>query len=213
MSDAIRRSAVAFIAGAAATFVGGLLVQFAVRPASGVADDRFSYPWSSDVFVVVSIVYAVMHVLVAIGLVGFGRSGAAGPSRLGRYGTPLAVIGTALLAAGELASIPVRDAALDDAGAAVVVMLFAVGTLLSAVGLLMAGWATVRAGVWVGWRRFTPLLAGLWTTALLGLVVTAASAVAIAVYGGLLLAMAVALHTRPVPVPGVAAAEPQLGRA
>ena len=38
----------------------------------------WSYPWSSAALVPVSLVYAVFHVLVSVGLLGFARSGAAG---------------------------------------------------------------------------------------------------------------------------------------
>ncbi|GAA4467444.1 hypothetical protein [Phytohabitans houttuyneae] len=206
--ESTNRAALAFIVGAAGTALSGVIVQLAVQPASDVPDDRWSYPWSADAFVAVTAVYALWHVLIAIGLVGFGRSGAAGASFSGRWGVRLAVVGTLILTAAELASIPIRDAALDDTAAGAVGTMFGLGTLVSAAGLLLAGAGTLAAGVWRGWRRYTPIVAGAWTTALLGLALTKALAGGVGVYGLLLLAMAVALHTRP-----RAAADPAAPRA
>lgn len=43
-----------------------------------------------------------------------------------------------------------------------------VGTVLTAVGLIMAGATTLRSGVWSGWRRYTPLVLGVWMVAMMG---------------------------------------------
>jgi hypothetical protein len=37
---------------------------------------------------------------------------------------------------------------------------------VSTVGFLVVGRATLRAGVWHDWQRFTPLAVGIWLTAL-----------------------------------------------
>ncbi|MGN9911491.1 hypothetical protein ACTMTJ_28410 [Phytohabitans sp. LJ34] len=199
MTTSIRRGALAFATGAAGTALAGAVVQLAVQPTTDVSDDRWSYPWSAGAFVVVTAVYALLHLLIAVGLVAFARAGATGTSRAGRAGTALAVAGTLLLTLAELASIPIRDAAMDDTTAATVGSMFGLGTLVSAVGLLLAGRATLSAGVWRGWRRYTPLAAGVWTTILLGLSFTKALPGGVGVYGALLLAMAVALYTQPAP--------------
>jgi len=81
--SSIRRAAVAFVAGAALTTISAAVVQLVVIPASDVSDEMWSYPWTGGALVAVSLLYAVFHLLVAIGLVGFGRSGSrAGPRRL-----------------------------------------------------------------------------------------------------------------------------------
>lgn len=76
---------------------------------------------------------------------------------------------------------------------------FGLGTLLSAIGLILAGTATMRAGLWRDWRRFTPLVTGIWTLVLLGLVFTEVMAAGIAVYGLCFLSLGVALYTWPSP--------------
>lgn len=193
----IRRAAVAFVTGAALTTASAVVVQMAVIPATEVADDKWSYPWTSGGLVVVSLLYAVFHLLIAIGLVGFGRSGLAGQSRAARMGVTVAVTGTALLLVAELASIAIRDAAMADTAAGVVGGLFGLGTVLSAVGLLVAGRATLSASLWDGWRRYTPLAAGIVTSALVVVASTGALAGGVALYGASLLAMALALYTQP----------------
>jgi len=200
--DSLRRAAIAGSFGAAATAIGGLAVQAIVQPSTTVSDERWSYPWSSTSLVPVSILWASLHVLVFVGVLGFARSGLAGPSRGARVGVSLALAGTALLFVGELASIAVRDQQVDATGAEIVGAIFAVAIVLSAVGFLSAGIATVRARLWRGWRRYAPLGVGICTTALLGLNLTKALPTAVAVYGLCLLAMSVALYTQPAPSSG-----------
>jgi hypothetical protein len=197
--DSLRGAAIAGCVGAAATAIGGLAVQAIVQPSTTVSDERWSYPWSSTSLVPVSILWASLHVLVFVGVLGFARSGLAGQSRSARVGVSLALVGTALLFVGELASISVRDRQVDDTGAELVGAIFAVAIVLSAVGFLSAGIATVRARLWRGWRRYAPLGVGVWTTALLGLNLTKALPTAVAVYGLCLLALSVALYTQPAP--------------
>jgi hypothetical protein len=79
---------------------------------------------------------------------------------------------------------------------------FGLGTLLSAVGFLLAGKAALTSGLWDGWRRYALLVTGIWTTALLGLSFTKALPGSVAIYGLCLLAMCWALYTQPAPVPG-----------
>jgi O-antigen ligase len=77
--------------------------------------------------------------------------------------------------------------------------LFGIGTLISAVGLLVAGVTTVRARRWTGWRRYAPLAVGVWLTAMIALVNTPALAVSVTLYGLLLLVLGVAVATSPAP--------------
>jgi hypothetical protein len=214
---------VGFIGAGACTAVAGAVLLFGLQPATDVSDDMWRYPWSSSgAFVAFSIFSAVLHGLVIAGLVAFARSGAAGRSRVTTSGVALAIAGTALLLVGELASIPIRDAEVDDTSAALVGTIFGVASMASTVGFLLTGWATLRAGVWHGWRRFTPLAVGLWLVVLtpLGLIAPTLLHGGVGVYGLCLLAMAIALHTEPTPavysdpvaarIPGV---EPQPERA
>lgn len=200
-TQSLRRAAMVGIVGAAATAIGGLLVQGIVQPATAVPDERWSYPWSSNALVPVSILWACLHVLVFIGVLGFARSRVAGPSRGARVGVVLALTGTVLLFIGELASIPVRDEHVHDSGAEMVGAVFGVAILLTAGGFLAAGIATLRARLWQGWRRYTPLIVGIWTTALLVLDMTKALPTAVAIYGLCLLALGIALYVQPTPDP------------
>ena len=198
-TKSLRTAGISCIVGGAATTLGGIVVQGIVQPATTVSDHRWSYPWSSGALVPVSILWASLHVLVFVGVLGFARSGVAGHSRSARVGTVLALVGTALLFVGEIASVLIRDQRTDDTGAVIVGAVFALAVLLTAVGFLAAGIATVRARLWQGWRRFTPLTAGIVSFALLGVDVTKALPTGVAIYGLCLLALGVALYTQPTP--------------
>ena len=195
----IRRAGLLAAIGGALNVIFGAVVQGIVQPASDVSDEMWSYPWSSDAFVPVSLVLAALYVLVFIGVLGFARSGVAGPGRSARVGTVVALTGTAVLFAAQLLSIPIADQRLDDTGAGLVSAVFGSGGVLSAIGFIVAGIATVRARRWDGWRRYVPLAIGIWLVALNGLVVTPALAAAVALYGLLLTALGVALWTQPTP--------------
>lgn len=195
----LRRAGLASTLGGLLTLVAGVVVQGVVVPASEVSREMWSYPWSSSALVPVSLGYAVFHLLVLLGVLGVGRSGAAGDGRGARVGTALAAAGTAILTVAELLSIPVADQRTDDTGAGLVGATFGLGTVVSAVGFLVLGVAAIRAARWDGWRRYTPLAVGIWLVALTILVATPALAIAVGVYGLLLTAMGLALATDPVP--------------
>src|SRR5215468_6322077 len=142
---ALRGAALAGALGAAATAAGAIVVQAVVQPRTTVPDDRWSYPWSSAALVPMSLLWASLHVLVFVGVLGFAASGFAGSTRTARAGLGLALGGIALLFVGELASIPVRDQHVDDTGAVVVGAIFAAATVLMAAGFLAAGVSTIRA--------------------------------------------------------------------
>jgi len=196
--ESVRKGAVALIAGGALTAISGVASQL-VQLSTSVSDKLWSYPWSSGAFVPVSLLYLALHVLVFVGLLGWRRSGMAGPGRAAAVGTTLVLVGTALLFIGELASIPIRAKHVADTVPSIVGGVFGMGTLLSAVGLLVAGKATFEARLWHGWRRLTPLIAGAWTLVLVVLAPTHALATGVGIYGVCLLAIGIALHTRPSP--------------
>lgn len=173
------------VAGGLLTLVAGVAVQGLVIPFTDVSDDRFSYPWSPSALIWVSLLYAVFHVLIAYGL---WEVRDRATTRAGRGGLALAAGATLLLLAGEIASIPMRDRLLEDSTVGLVTgLLFGLGTLISAVGMLVAGIAEVRA-------RRTPfsvavLASGVVTAALLGLILTPVMALAIGIYGASLAAV------------------------
>lgn len=172
------------VAGGVLTALAGFAVQAIVLPTTSVAEERFSYPWTAEALVPVSLAYAGFHLLVAFGLVQVARPYAGAV----RGGLVTAVVGTLLLAGGEVASIPLRDRLIDEGVVGLVTgPLFGGGTVLTAVGLLVAGVVLLR-------RRRTPfgvavLTAGIWTVILLGLIVTPVMAAAIGVYGAALAAV------------------------
>lgn len=61
----------------------------------------------------------------------------------------------------------------------------------------MAGRTAIQAKRWDDWRRFTLLVAGGWTVILTGIAATNALAAGVAVYGLCLLAIGIAMYTRP----------------
>jgi hypothetical protein len=187
--------AMSAITGGAATVISGVLAQFVVQPSTTVPDTMWSYPWPSNTFVLVCVVYAVFHALVLVGVLGFARSGAAGTSRTARAGGALAIAGTAVLLAAELASIPFRAEPLSATGPAVVGALFGLGTLLTGIGFLMTGVTTLKAGVWQDWRRYVPLATGIWSVLLVGIAATAGLALGVGVYGLCVLVLGVALRS------------------
>ena len=197
--SSIRRAGLLGAIGGALTVISGAIIQGIVQPASDVSNEMWSYPWTSDAYVPVSLVLAALYALVFIGVLGFARSGVAGPGRGARVGTVVALTGTAVFFAAQLLSITVADQRVDLNGAGLVAACFALGGVLSAIGFIVAGIATVRARRWDGWRRYVPLATGIWLVALNILVVTPTLATATAVYGLLLTALGVALWTQPTP--------------
>lgn len=195
----IRRAGLVGAVGGALTLVSGVIVQGVVQPATHVSAEMWSYPWSSSALVPVSLVYALFHVMVIVGIVGYWRSGVAGTGRGVQIGAIVALTGTAVLCAAELLSIPVADQRVDDRGASLVGATFGVGSVLSAVGFIVLGVATVRAARWQGWRRYVALVLGVWLVVVAAVSTTPALAIAVAIYGLLLTALGVAVYTRPTP--------------
>ena len=96
-----------------------------------------------------------------------------------------------------------------DFTAVIVGAIFGIASLSTAAGFLAAGIATLRARLWRGWRRFTPLSAGIATCVLLGLdSTTKALPTGVALYGLCLLALGIALYTQPASAPDAAETPP-----
>jgi hypothetical protein len=188
-----RRGGALCLAGAGLTAVVAVGVQALVIPTTDVSDKVWSYPWSPGTLVPVSLGYALLHLVVLAGLRGLVRSGVTGSGRAARVGGSLLLAGTALLAVGELASIPVRNEKLDTISAGVVGAVFGLAILLSLIGLFVLSGTTARA--WEGWRRWTPLAAGIATSPLLVLNSTHYLATGVALYGVGLAVIGLALVT------------------
>jgi hypothetical protein len=194
-----QKAAIALIAGAIIHAAAGIVGQV-VQASTLVSDDLFSYPWTSAELVAVSLVEAVAFALGLVGLAGLRASGVAGPTRAARTGLGVALAGSVLFVVAELASIAVRDQHWDEGAAGAVGGVFGLATVLLGAGLAAAGVAARRAGLWEGWRPTTLLACGLWTLALLGIVITPLMPLGIAVMGLLQIAIGAGLLTRPAPV-------------
>src|SRR5919108_259182 len=193
-----QKAAIALIAGAIIHAVAGIVGQV-VQASSLVTDDQFSYPWTSAELVAVSLVEAFAFALGLIGLAGLRASGVAGPTRAARTGLGVALAGSVLFVVAELASIGVRDQLSDEGAAAAVGGVFGLATLLLGAGLAVAGVAARRAALWESWRPTALLACGLWTLAMLAIVVTPLMPLGVTVMGLLQATMGVGLLTRPIP--------------
>lgn len=182
--------------GAALGVVVGVTTQV-VQASTDVPKDQWSYPWWSGASISFWLVAALAHALIAVGVIGLQRSGVAGTTRAARLGLTTALCGTALIVAGHLVSIPIRNQTTHDTWPQVVGAAFGVGTILVAIGLLLAGRTTLRERNWDDWRRFTPLAAGAWALALIPLQLTPVLPSAVAVYGLFFVAIGVALGGSP----------------
>jgi hypothetical protein len=188
----IRTAGAACALGGLALAAGAIATQV-VQASTSVSDQLWRYPWGSRTAVINWAVWGSMQALVLIGVLAWRRSGVAGSGRAARVGLPLAALGTALIIVGQFASISVRNQTVHDTGAQLVGGIFAVGTVLSALGLVLAGWATLHAGGWRDWRRFVPLAIGVVTVALIGLQFTKVLPTGVAVYSLGFAALGVAL--------------------
>jgi hypothetical protein len=191
-ADRIRAGGAACALGGLALAIGAIATQI-VQASTSVSDDLWRYPWSSHTAPIAWAIFGTMEALVLFGVLAWRHSGVAGSGRAAQVGLPLAVAGTALIVAGHFASMPVRNETIHQTGAQLVAGIFGVGTVLSAAGLLLAGWATLRAGVWRDWRRLVPLTIGLVTAALIGVQPTKALPTGLAVYSLAFAALGVGL--------------------
>lgn len=98
----------------------------------------------------------VGYVMLALGLL---RSGAAGSRRGGRIAVTGFAAGFVVLVVANVLTLVGVDAESDP--------LYPVGGLVQTLGGLASGIVVARAGVWVGWQRWWPLvLAGYWLGAM-----------------------------------------------
>ena len=175
---------------------GGILTA-AYRGSSPVPEDRLSFPFSGSVATTTSLTWGLAQALFLVTLLAFMRSGAVGTSRPGRIGSWLMLLGGIVFVVAHAVSVMFRDARLDDPAGVGVVTMFAIATVLTAVGFLTAGVTVARAGRWTGWRRFTVLAVGVWMLCMLPLQFTALLPLSVAVYAATIAAFAVALLAEP----------------
>jgi hypothetical protein len=134
-----RRAALAGVIGALG-FLGTALAQ--------AADPTLAVRWN--------VVAAIAAVLLVGTVAALSRSGAAGGGRPAGAGLVATALGWVTIAAALVVSL-LRG---EDATS-----LYIAATVLHFGGMVVAGVAVARAGVWTGWRRWAPLLCGVYVAA------------------------------------------------
>lgn len=178
----LRRAAVIGLGGAFITIVGGTFSQV-LRGSSSVPTDRWSFPFGERAHVMLAVLWAFSHALIFVGLDGVRRSGFGGERRPAVVGIKLALFGTALLGVGEIGSMWLANAKEDAGGAVAVGAVFGLGTLLTAIGMVMFGTAVVREHRWAGRGNTAPLIFGLANVAQMALGPTDLFHIGIIAYG------------------------------
>ena len=178
----LRRAAGIGLAGAFVTVAGGIFAQ-AVRGSSSVSTDQWSFPFGARSHVLLAVLWACSHALLFVGLRGIRRSGVVGDQRTCDVGIKLALTGTALLGVGEIASMWLANAKADAGGAVAVGSVFGLGTLSTAIGMVMLGFLVIRDRRWSGAGNAAPLVFGLVNVVQLALAPTDLFHVGIIAYG------------------------------
>jgi hypothetical protein len=127
------------------TIVGAVMLLILGIPLAAL-EAREPVPWTA------AAPNAISHLLTLVGVVGLARLGAAGRGRLAAVGLVGALLGLVVITLAEFVSVTNESSA---------VAFYSSGTLLTALGLILAGIAMLRSGRWAGWQRFTPLACGL----------------------------------------------------
>ena len=130
-----------------------------------VAEELFSYPFTTVGFYVAQGWFFVHYFGLVLVLVALALSGALGMGRFVRWGAWVAVIGMVALTFCELLAMRYADWHSDTANAGLLGTSYGISVTLIGLGMLTAGLGVLRAGVWHGWRRWTPLAIGIATFA------------------------------------------------
>lgn len=125
-----------------------------------VSEELVSYPLTVNGFYVAQAWFFVHHLGLLVVLVGLIGSGALGAGRFGWLGGWVAVAGTAALTATELLAMRYAHWDNDAANAGLMGTSYGISVTAVGAGMVVAGIAAVRAGVWSGWARWTPLAIG-----------------------------------------------------
>lgn len=155
----IRTAALCCIAGAVIATIGTVVTE--LLP-SAVPPTAASAPYTPTLFPLTQIVWAISYALIWLGIVGLARSGAAGDGWLGRIGLWLAMLGQGALALGNLGFAFLATATVTDPLYLFLDMWMGIASLMTAIGLILAGLAVWRTGRWQGWARWLPLFIGLY---------------------------------------------------
>jgi hypothetical protein len=128
-----------------------------------VSEDMWTYPQrAGGEYATTQSIFALVHIGMILGLLALRWCGAVPATRLGRIGHVMAVAGMAGLTVNEFLAISVAGQAADSTAAGRVGAIYGVVSIMIGLGMILAGIAVVRDGVWSGWRRWLPLVTGIW---------------------------------------------------
>jgi len=140
---------------AIASGIGGALVGvLTIFYPPAVPDDVWSYPFPGSVLLLVSLALALLHLLTAVGFYGVLLADPHRGSRPAAIAVWVAIVAFVALGMAEVLSGLLGEAAADGSRADDLGMLFGLGSLLSAVGSIVAGIIIARAGRWSGLGRW-----------------------------------------------------------
>lgn len=134
------------------------IVSIAYPPA--VPTDQWSYPYPLAVHWAVSVTLAVTHGLSLLGFVGVLHADPHRKRRLATIALWVTIFGFAVLTVAELLSGAIGEQSKSSAAAGGVGAVFGVGSLLTALGSIVAGVIIIRARVWSGVGRWAVLVSG-----------------------------------------------------
>lgn len=176
-------------------FLDGAVITAAYRGSSPAPEDSLAFPWQGSTAVATSLVWGLAQGLMVVGLVAFARSDAP-TGRIGKIGSLLAITGGVGYTVAHLVSVAAYDTTTDDPSAIVAMTLFGIGTVCLAVGLILAGVASLRCTTKSPWARRAPLALGVWMVLMMPLQFTPALAVAVGIYAVLVIVFGAALLDR-----------------
>jgi hypothetical protein len=196
------RSSARILPGAAGLLFAGVqldagIIAAALRGMSIVPEDRLSFPFSGAAATATSLVWGLAQALFLVTLLAFARSGAVGTSRPGRFGARLALVAGVVFVVAHTVSLMFRDARMDEPVGVTVVTLFAIASVLTAVGFILAGVAVAKAGRWTGWRRYPVAAIGIWMLCMVPLQFTALLPLSVVIYAATIAAFSTALLAEP----------------
>lgn len=190
------------LAGAGAIAFAGIqldsaAITIAYRPSSPVPVDQFSFPWSGETETATDLTRGLSALFLLVAIVQFARTATATCGRLGRLGAGLAIAGAVSFLLAYLGSILASGQTTGQPLAVVATVLFAAATVLTALGMIIAGAAMIRRGRWTSWRRYTPIAVGVAMAMIAPLQSTALLAVLVVIYSLVVAAFGVAILMEP----------------
>ncbi|MBA2691523.1 MAG: hypothetical protein H0U65_03390 [Rubrobacter sp.] len=102
-------------------------------------------------FVIAEVVWVAIQTLLLIGVVGLALSGAA-PGWFGVIALGVALLGRVDFLVAEMHSLAIGEES----------FLLPIGAVITAVGMTLVGISVLRARRWSGWRRYMPLVVGVY---------------------------------------------------